>query len=350
VWDVILSVGRRIKFSTSGLDPVYCTVINALYDGGTNKTTVTVVCDGSTHLQYTEAPQQMFYSILDPINTPIPWLPYYGVNTGSADVITAIFTPAVYAPVAGMILTVKLSATNATTTPTFNPSNLGAATIVNDALAAIGVGDLPKYAQLLYDISGKWVLLNPNKTSQAAKWAAFPIGYTQPFIPAIMGSDITTWLAAHTGWAKLTNTQVADIEGRAMAVSSSTHAGVTQAGADDGSTIAHTHTGAVAAHNHAGSYDSGHNHAISDPTHFHSNAAGLSASASVTLVGTSGAGEAIAQPNTGAAATGITIATGAASLVIASEAPAVTVNSTGGSATNANLQRTQWFDWIIKTA
>lgn len=347
VWDVLLTLNRRIKFVTSGLDPVYGSVADAVYDSGTDKTTVTLVNDGSTVLQNTEAPQQMFYSILDPVNTPIPKIIYYATNNGTADAITANYEPAVYPFEDGIELTVKLPTSNSTTTPTFSPNGLTPAIIVNDDLSALDIGELPQYAELIFDGSN-WILKNPNRTSQLSKWSNFPIGYCQPFIPGIMGTDITTWLAAHTGWAKLTNTQVAGIEGRAMAVSSSTHAGNSQAGSDDAVTVAHIHTGTVASHSHPGSQDTGHTHTVTDPSHAHNLLNGAVANPSNSFAGTASVGVWLGTANTAYATTGVTVNAGAANISIAAEAPAVTIASAGVAATDTNIQRTVWFDWIYK--
>lgn len=85
---------------------------------------------------------------------------------GTANAITATYAPAVAALTNGMLLEVRATAANTTTTPTFAPNGLTAKTIVKSSGGtALVVGDirgdghelLLRYAQ---DID-KWVLLNP---------------------------------------------------------------------------------------------------------------------------------------------------------------------------------------------
>lgn len=89
----------------------------------------------------------------------VPW----AAAAGSADTITAAYTPANASLFDGMILAVRLTATNTTTTPTFNPDGLGAHTIVKNFGGALEPGDLPDEALLRYKLSTtSWWLLNPN--------------------------------------------------------------------------------------------------------------------------------------------------------------------------------------------
>lgn len=76
--------------------------------------------------------------------------------------------------------------------------------------------------------------------SESAKWDSYAIGHMQPFDHVLLGS-ITTWLAAHPKWRKVNNSVFADIEGRALAVASSTHAAGSQFGDDDAVVVEHTH-------------------------------------------------------------------------------------------------------------
>ncbi len=86
----------------------------------------------------------------------------YILTTGAADVYVATFAPALAALTTGMVLSVKIHAANATTTPTINPSTLGATTIKRIGGAALNVGDLPinHFAHLQYD-GTDLILLNP---------------------------------------------------------------------------------------------------------------------------------------------------------------------------------------------
>lgn len=350
IWDTTFTAGRRIKIiHGEGSSTSYATVVDATYDSGSNTTLVNYLRDGSTTAINDAG--RVYYSVLDSNHVAVPKINYYTDNTGTSDALVANIDPAVLNQ-SGAIVTIRTSETNATTSPTLNLNGQGALTIVtNDSGgSAVSIGSIPTFAEFLYDDnSGNFILMNPSVTSEDAKWAAFPIGYTQPFIQAIMGSTITTWLANHTDWAKLTNTQVADIEGRAMAVSSSTHAGGTQGGGDDAIVPYHTHTGTTAAHYHAGSTVSPHDHTINDPGHTHVYY-GPVANPSTAFAGTGGAGAWLGNGTANGAGTGITINAASPALSIAAEAPALSIAYAGVSVTNGNIQRTQYFDWIYKKA
>lgn len=84
---------------------------------------------------------------------------------GTADAITAAYSPAVTALTDGMILSFRATAANATTTPTFSPNGLTARTIVKNGGAALSVSDiggaLGEYF-LRYNLANtRWELLNP---------------------------------------------------------------------------------------------------------------------------------------------------------------------------------------------
>lgn len=86
---------------------------------------------------------------------------------GTADAITATFTPGVSTLTNGMALYVRAAAANATTTPTFTPASgtIAAKAIVKGAGAALAAGDIAgagHWIELQYDLTlDKWVLLNP---------------------------------------------------------------------------------------------------------------------------------------------------------------------------------------------
>jgi hypothetical protein len=86
---------------------------------------------------------------------------------GTADALTATYTPAVTSLINGLILYVRASAANATTTPQFSPNGLTARTIVK-ATGALAVGDIygaGHWLQLIYDTTlVAWVLSNPAGT------------------------------------------------------------------------------------------------------------------------------------------------------------------------------------------
>lgn len=90
---------------------------------------------------------------------------YIAVGEGTSDAITATFDPAITELTNGLIVFVRALASNSTTTPTFNPDGLGAATITKGTYQPLAVGDIAGngyWMILQYDSTqGKWVLQNP---------------------------------------------------------------------------------------------------------------------------------------------------------------------------------------------
>ena len=90
---------------------------------------------------------------------------YIAVGEGTSDAITATFNPAITELTNGLVVFVRALASNATTTPTFNPDGLGAATITKGTYQPLAVGDIAGngyWMILQYDSTqGKWVLQNP---------------------------------------------------------------------------------------------------------------------------------------------------------------------------------------------
>lgn len=84
---------------------------------------------------------------------------------GTADAITATYSPAITALVDGQLCCVRATAANATTTPTFAPSGLTARTIVKKGGAALVAGDIVADGHeliLRYDLANtRWELMNP---------------------------------------------------------------------------------------------------------------------------------------------------------------------------------------------
>lgn len=87
---------------------------------------------------------------------------------GTADAITATYSPAVTALVDGQECYARATAANATTTPTFKANGTTAHTIVKTGGTALVAGDIVGDGHELhfrYDLSGtQWELLNPAKT------------------------------------------------------------------------------------------------------------------------------------------------------------------------------------------
>lgn len=86
---------------------------------------------------------------------------------GTADVLTANFQPAVTALSHGMILYVRATTANLTTTPTFSPNGLAPLGIRKGNGLALAAGDISgvgHWLELQYDQGwGVWALLNPAK-------------------------------------------------------------------------------------------------------------------------------------------------------------------------------------------
>jgi len=84
---------------------------------------------------------------------------------GTADAITATYSPAPAALVAGLTLYLRAASANATTTPQFSPNGLTGKVIVKNNNQALAVGDIAgagHWLQLVYDATnGVWELMNP---------------------------------------------------------------------------------------------------------------------------------------------------------------------------------------------
>ena len=104
--------------------------------------------------------------------------------TGTADVITATYTPVITALTNGLTLSVRATLANATTTPTFSPNGLTAAVIVKGAGSALAAGDIAgagHWIELQYDATlSKWVLLNPATGVSGLAQAAADVRYGAP--------------------------------------------------------------------------------------------------------------------------------------------------------------------------
>lgn len=87
-------------------------------------------------------------------------------GAGTADAITATYSPAITELVDGQMCCVRATAANATTTPTFAPNGLTARTIVKYGGAALVAGDISGDGHelvLRYDLANtRWELLNPS--------------------------------------------------------------------------------------------------------------------------------------------------------------------------------------------
>lgn len=95
------------------------------------------------------------------------------VAGGTADTITASYSPAITTLTNGMTLYVRAASANSTTTPTFQADSTAAKTIVKGSNEALLAGDIKgagHWLELQYDsVLDKWVLQNP----------AIGVGFTQ---------------------------------------------------------------------------------------------------------------------------------------------------------------------------
>lgn len=91
---------------------------------------------------------------------------------GTADAITATYSPAVTSLTNGMTLYVRAALANTTTSPTFSPNGLVATTIVrsnNQPLTAGDIAGAGHWLELQYDTTlSKWVLQNPARADLAS--------------------------------------------------------------------------------------------------------------------------------------------------------------------------------------
>ena len=112
---------------------------------------------------------------------------------GTADAITAAYSPAITTLVDGQECYVRATAANATTTPTFSPNALTARTIVKNGNVALAAGDIAgdgHELHLRYRLSDtKWELLNPAVTGVAILAANNTFSGTNTFTGKIVYPD-----------------------------------------------------------------------------------------------------------------------------------------------------------------
>ncbi len=141
---------------------------------------------------------------------------------GTADAITAAYSPVITALVDGQVCYVRATAANATTTPTFSPNGLTARTIVKSGGGALAAGNISGDGHeliLRYDLANtRWELLNPVITLatldsptkggiQAQTYTAYTTG----------GSDTAYTLTPTPAIAALAENQEFDVEFHAAA-------------------------------------------------------------------------------------------------------------------------------------
>ncbi len=114
---------------------------------------------------------------------------------GTADAITAVYSPVRTTLFTGEMLSFTPAAPNATTTPTFAPDGLTAHTIVKAGAAALVAGDIATNvaAILKYDATGtRWELQNPQTgLFPSAAAAVDHIGQTGSLSFSLLASPVT---------------------------------------------------------------------------------------------------------------------------------------------------------------
>ncbi len=123
---------------------------------------------------------------------------------GTADAITATYSPVIAALVDGQLCFVRATAANATTTPTFKPNGTTAHTIVKTGGVALVASDIVGDGHeliLRYDLANtQWELLNPGSATGDMTAATYD--------PAAIAEQLVGLTAAQT----LTNKQMTTIE------------------------------------------------------------------------------------------------------------------------------------------
>lgn len=101
---------------------------------------------------------------------------------GTADAITATYSPAITTLTDGLLCFVRATAANATTTPTFAPNGLTAHTITKKGGVAVAPNDIPgALAEIIlrYNLANaRWELLNPTPATYTAGASLALTGFT----------------------------------------------------------------------------------------------------------------------------------------------------------------------------
>lgn len=137
---------------------------------------------------------------------------------GTADVITATYSPVNLALTDGLLLGFRASAANATTTPTFSPDGLAAHTITKKGGAALATGDIfGSLAECLirYNLANtRWELLNPAAAvssflAKSGTVASCPADTTEDTLATIAVGANTLgtngWMRITTNWSFTNN-------------------------------------------------------------------------------------------------------------------------------------------------
>jgi hypothetical protein len=139
---------------------------NCLTRDGQGQPTANLPMAGFRHTGVQNAVNRTDYAAFGQIQDG---LPNWTIAGGSADAITATYTPALTSLSDGQLCFFRATAPNATTTPTFAPNGLTARTITKYGGTALGPADIPgnlAESILRYNVSNtRWELLNPANTA-----------------------------------------------------------------------------------------------------------------------------------------------------------------------------------------
>lgn len=159
---------------------------NSLTRDGQGQPTANLPMDGFRHTGVQNAVNRSDYSAFGQVQDG---LPNWTIAGGSADAITATYTPALATLNDGQLCFFRASAANVTTTPTFNPNGVGANVITKDGGGALVAGDIPgglAECVLRYNFANtRWELLNPafaptNPGTPTSGHVAFTLATTAP--------------------------------------------------------------------------------------------------------------------------------------------------------------------------
>jgi microcystin-dependent protein len=190
----VADAAAAINISSSRMDADSNDIVsngfgNCLTRDGQGAATASLPMNGFRHTGVGNAVNRTDYAALGQVQDGIGL--NWTIAGGSADALTATYTPALTALTDGQLCFVRAVNANATTTPTFAPNGLTARTITKNGGAALLAGDIAGNLVeivLRYNFANtRWELLNPaqpnpqavNPTGAVVAFAgaAAPVGY-----------------------------------------------------------------------------------------------------------------------------------------------------------------------------
>jgi hypothetical protein len=155
---------------------------NCLTRDGQGQATANLPMAGFRHTGVSNAVNRTDYAAFGQVQDGLTG---WTIAGGSADAITATYTPTVAALTDGMLRAFRATAANATTTPTFAPDSLTAHTITRMGGAAAVAGDIPgglAECWVRYNLANtRWELLNPAQPQAGATLSSPTISGTATF-------------------------------------------------------------------------------------------------------------------------------------------------------------------------